>query len=215
LMQRLAPKTAMAIAEHLRDEGESVFLILDSLTRFAHAQRDFALSAGELPVARGYPPSVFRELAYLLERAGTSDSSGGAITLIASVLIDGDDHNDPVADAVRGIVDGHIVLDRSIAAEGRWPAINLLQSISRLSDRAWSPQERRLIAELTRFVARYEETRELRQVGEYRPGRSSDLDQAIAITPHIYGALKQDPRDDVIADPFALLYEILEKRAVI
>ncbi|MCI0467534.1 MAG: flagellum-specific ATP synthase FliI, partial [Beijerinckiaceae bacterium] len=127
-MRHLAPKTALAIAEFFRDEGESVLLIVDSITRFAHAAREVALAAGEPPVARGYAPSVFSELPKLLERAGPGREGAGSITGIFSVLVDGDDHNDPVADAIRGTLDGHIVLDREIAEQGRFPAVNILRS---------------------------------------------------------------------------------------
>jgi flagellum-specific ATP synthase len=119
MMRRLAPKTAMAVAEYFRDQGESVLLIVDSVTRFAHAARDVALAAGEPAVARGYAPSVFSDLPRLLERAGPGEEGSGSITAVFSVLVDGDDHNDPVADAIRGALDGHIVLDRAIADEGR------------------------------------------------------------------------------------------------
>ena len=129
MMRRLAPKTAMALAEYFRDQGESVLLIVDSITRFAHAAREVALAAGEPAVARGYAPSVFSDLPKLLERAGPGESGGGSITGIFSVLVDGDDHNDPVADNIRGTLDGHIVLDRAIADQGRYPAVNILTSI--------------------------------------------------------------------------------------
>ncbi len=134
MMRRLAPKTAMAVAEYFRDQGESVLLIVDSVTRFAHAARDVALAAGEPAVARGYAPSVFSDLPRLLERAGPGVEGSGSITGIFSVLVDGDDHNDPVADAIRGALDGHIVLDRAIADEGRYPAVNILSSVSRMTE---------------------------------------------------------------------------------
>ena len=133
MMRRLAPKTAMTVAEYFRDRGDSVLLIVDSVTRFAHAARDVALAAGEPAVARGYAPSVFSDLPRLLERAGPGDDGSGSITGVFSVLVDGDDHNDPVADNIRGTLDGHIVLDRAIADQGRYPAVNILSSISRLA----------------------------------------------------------------------------------
>src|SRR5271155_572031 len=133
MMRRLAPNTAKAIAEYFRDQGDSVLLIVDSVTRFAHAARDVALAAGEPAVARGYAPSVFSDLPRLLERAGPGFEGTGSITGVFSVLVDGDDHNDPIADGIRGTLDGHIVLDRAIADQGRYPAVNILSSISRLS----------------------------------------------------------------------------------
>lgn len=136
MMRRQAPKTAMSVAEYFRDQGKQVLLIIDSVTRYAHAARDVALAAGEPAVARGYTPSVFSDLPSLLERAGPGEVEGAAITGVFSVLIDGDDHNDPVADSIRGTLDGHIVLDRSIADQGRFPAVNVLSSISRLAENA-------------------------------------------------------------------------------
>ena len=209
-MRRLAPRTAMAIAEYFRDCGKNVLVIMDSLTRFAHAQREHALAAGELPVARGYPPSVFRELAALLERAGPGENQVGTITLMATVLVDGDDHNDPIADAVRGIVDGHLVLDRSIAATGRWPALNIISSISRLANRAWTPEQARLVHEARSLIARFEETKDLRSLGEYRPSVDPLLDRAVAFVPKIYSALHQRVEDPITADPFVLLRRCLE-----
>ena len=133
MMRRLAPSAAMCIAEYFRDRGKNVLLIIDSLTRYAHAMRELALAADEPPVARGYPPSVFGALPRLLERAGPGEDEAGTITAILSVLVDGDDHNDPIADAARGILDGHIVLDRAIASQGRLPAVDPLASLSRLA----------------------------------------------------------------------------------
>jgi flagellum-specific ATP synthase len=192
-MRRLAPKTAMSIAEYFRDRGESVLLILDSVTRFAHAAREVALAAGEPPVARGYAPSVFADLPKLLERAGPGAEGAGSITGIFSVLVDGDDHNDPVADAIRGTLDGHIVLDRAIADQGRYPAVNILASISRLADRAWSREERELVLRLKAMVARFEDTRDLRLMGGYQPGQDPELDKAVTFVPRIYRAMEQAP----------------------
>lgn len=195
MMRKLAPKTAMTIAEYFRDQGNDVLLVIDSVTRFAHAMREVALAAGELPVARGYTPSLFAELPRLLERAGPGTARTGSITGIFSVLVDGDDHNDPVADAARGVLDGHIVLDRSIADQGRYPAINPLTSISRLASMAWSKEEATLVRRLRALIARYEETQELRALGAYKSGSDPELDQAIAITPIVYRLLTQVPDD--------------------
>lgn len=195
MMRKMAAKTAMSIAEYFRDSGDDVLLIVDSVTRYAHALREVALAAGELPVARGYTPSVFAELPRLLERAGPGTPDTGSITGIFSVLVDGDDHNDPVADAVRGVLDGHIVLDRAIAEQGRYPAINPLSSISRLANIAWSKEEATLVRRLRSLISRFEETRELRTLGGYKPGADPELDQAIAVTPLIYRVLTQLPGD--------------------
>jgi flagellum-specific ATP synthase len=193
LMRKTAPRTAMAIAEHLRDEGRSVLLIIDSITRYAHACREVALAAGEAPVARGFTPSVFAELPMLLERAGPGTvGAGGAINGVFAVLVDGDDHNDPVADSIRGTLDGHIVLDRRIAEQGRYPAIDVLGSISRLAGRLWSAEERDLAARLRTLVARYEDTRDLRLMGAWQAGADAELDQAVAMVPALYDALRQD-----------------------
>jgi flagellum-specific ATP synthase len=203
LMRRLAPRTGMRIAEYFRDRGENVLLIMDSVTRYAHACRDVALSAGEAPVARGYPPSVFSDLPQLLERAGPGTASSGFITGVFSVLVDGDDHNDPVADAIRGTLDGHIVLSRGIAEQGRYPAINLLASISRLAQLAWTAEQRKLVRMLLALISRFEDTRDLRAMGGYQPGSDAELDRAVAIIPKLYQALMQAPDQGPCADPFA------------
>ncbi len=194
-LRRNAAKTAMTLAEFFRDRGERVLLMIDSVTRFAHAQREYALSAGEPAVARGYPPSVFAEIAKLLERAGPGPRGKGDITLIATVLVDGDDHNDPIADATRGILDGHIVLDRKIAAAGRWPAIDLLASLSRLAPKAWAPAEQSVVQSARAMIARFEDTRDLRMIGGYQPGSDPELDQAVAVAPKLYDMLTQRPDD--------------------
>jgi flagellum-specific ATP synthase len=193
MMRRLAPNTATTIAEFFRDAGASVLLIVDSVTRYAHAAREVSLAAGEPPVAHGYTPSVFADLPRLLERAGPGLDEGAAITGIFSVLVDGDNHNDPIADCIRGTLDGHIVLDREIAEQGRYPAINVLKSISRLADRVWSPEQKELAQRLRALMSRYEETRDLRMLGAYQPGGDAQLDQAVALTPLLYAALRQSP----------------------
>jgi flagellum-specific ATP synthase len=202
MMRRLAPLTAMRIAEFFRDRNEQVLFIMDSVTRYAHACREVALAAGEPPVARGYPPSVFTDLPRLLERAGPGPEGTAKITGVFSVLVDGDDHNDPVADAIRGTLDGHIVLDRSIAEAGRFPAVNVLSSVSRLAERAWTPEQRQLAAKLKSLVARYEDTRDVRSIGGYQPGGDAELDRAVALVPKLYQALCQAAGDAPSADVF-------------
>ncbi len=202
MMRRLAPRTALSIAEYFRDQGESVLLIVDSVTRYAHAARDVALAAGEPPVARGYTPSVFSDLPKLLERAGPGAEGAGMITGVFSVLVDGDDHNDPVADNIRGTLDGHIVLDRAIADAGRFPAVNVLGSISRLAQMAWTREQAQLVGRLKAMIARYEETRDLRLMGGYRAGSDPALDRALDIVPRLYEAIRQSPSDAATADVF-------------
>jgi flagellum-specific ATP synthase len=213
MMRRLAPSTAMAVAEHFRDQGESVLLIVDSVTRFAHAARDVALAAGEPAVARGYAPSVFSDLPRLLERAGPGVEGSGSITGVFSVLVDGDDHNDPVADAIRGALDGHIVLDRAIADEGRYPAVNVLSSVSRMTHPAWRPEQRKVVANLRSLIARYEETRELRLMGGYTAGADPTLDKAIKSVPRIYEAMTQAVDAPRCEDPFIDLAAALRSDA--
>jgi len=205
MMRRLAPHTAMCIAEYLRDEGEDVLLIVDSLTRYAHASREFGLAAGEPPVARGFPPSVFSDLPRLLERAGPGEENSGSITGIFSVLVEGDDHNDPIADTIRGILDGHIVLERGIADQGRYPAVNLLASISRLAHVSWTPSQRDLIQKLKALIARFEESRDLRSVGAYQPGADPELDDAVRIVPKLYEALTQRASELDTQNAFAIV----------
>jgi flagellum-specific ATP synthase len=211
MMRRLAPRTAMAIAEYFCGRGDEVLLIVDSVTRYAHACRDVALAAGEPPVARGYPPSVFSDLPQLLERAGPGAEGKGSITGIFSVLVDGDDHNDPVADAIRGTLDGHIVLDRAIAESGRYPAVDILASISRLSNRAWTNDQRSAVIQLRKLVARYEDSRDLVAVGGYQAGADEELDRAMAIVPKLYGALNQSLDQPPSRDAFRDIAEVLSK----
>lgn len=209
MMRRLAPKTALTIAEHFRDGGENVLLILDSVTRFAHAAREVALAAGEPPVARGYPPSVFNDLPKLLERAGPGEEGSGSITGVFSVLVDGDDPNDPVADSIRGTLDGHIILDRAIADLGRFPAVNVLGSVSRLAQNVWSADQARLVAKFRAMIARYEDTRDLRLMGGYQRGTDAELDKAVDFVPKLYEALRQTPQEAPSADVFQDIARIL------
>lgn len=210
MMRRLAPKTAMTIAEYFRDRGDNVLLIVDSVTRFAHAARDVAMAAGEPPVARGYTPSVFSDMPKLLERAGPGLEGQGTITGIFAVLVDGDDHNDPVADSIRGTLDGHIVLDRAIADEGRFPAVNVLTSVSRLSQHVWTPDQQVLMRRIKAMIARFEDTRDLRLIGGYKRGTDGELDGAIDHVPRIYDYLRQGPADPPSPDPFQGLARSLQ-----
>jgi flagellum-specific ATP synthase len=212
LMRRAAPELAMQAAEHFRAKGMRVLLLVDSLTRYAHALREVRISAGEPPIARGYPASVFTDMPKLLERAGPGVHSAGSITAIFSVLIDGDDHNDPVADAVRGYLDGHLVLDRSIADQGRYPPVNPVASLSRLAPRVWSVEEQKLIIQLRSIISRFEETRDLRLMGAWQQGNDEMLDRAVATVPLIYQALCQSPSDPPSADPFGELAAYLKER---
>jgi flagellum-specific ATP synthase len=205
MMRRMAPHSAMNIAEYLRDRGKQVLLIVDSITRYAHATRELALAAQEPPVSRGYPPSVFSSLARLLERAGTGEQGTGTITALLSVLVDGDDHNEPISDAIRGILDGHIVLDRSIFAQGRYPAVDPLASISRTEARIRTPQQQSFVTELKSLVQRFEDSRDLRAIGGYRPGADANLDRAVQIVPKLYDALKQTSSEASEGDVYAFL----------
>lgn len=212
MMRRRAPDTAMRVAEHYRDRGDRVLLVLDSITRLAHALREVATGTGEPPVARGYPASVFTDLPRLLERAGPGVEGRGSITAILSVLVDGDDHNDPVADSVRGILDGHVVLDRAIAEQGRFPAVDPLASISRLAARAWTQEQQLLATRLKSMISRFEDTRDIRLLGAYQPGADAELDLAVRQIPTIYEALSQGPHDPRSHDPFADLARHLKAR---
>jgi flagellum-specific ATP synthase len=211
-MRQLAPKTATCIAEYFRDRGDRVLLVVDSITRFAHAARDVALASGEPAVARGYPPSVFTELPKLLERSGPGEEGKGSITGIFSVLVDGDDHNDPVADAIRGTLDGHVVLDRAIADQGRFPAVDLLRSLSRLATTVWTSEQHTLVLKLRALVARYEDTSDLRLMGGYRPGTDPELDQAVSLVPKVYEAMRQSPRSSPSQDAFRELATFLQAK---
>lgn len=212
LLRRLAARTTMAIAESFRDQGRSVLVILDSVTRFALACREVAIAAGEPPVSRGFPPSVFTDLPRLLERAGPGPQDAGDITAIFSVLVDGDDHNDPIADAVRGIVDGHIVLDRSIAAQGRYPAIDIPASLSRLAHVALTPDRQAIAQKLRAMVARFEDSRDLRTMGGYRAGVDTELDAAVAIVPLLYANLVQSGDSAPCQDAFREVTEALKRQ---
>jgi len=203
----------MTIAEALRDQGLSVLCLIDSVTRFAMALREIYLAAGEPPTSKGYPPSVFAELPRLLERAGPGHDEG-SITGLFTVLVEGDDLSDPVADAVRSILDGHIVLDRRIAEQGRFPAIDVSRSISRTAPGCYLPDERPVVEEARRLLRVYEDVAELVQLGAYRPGTDALTDRAIQMRPLLEDLLKQDEGErSLIAEDFAKLADLLQGMA--
>ena len=178
-LERLrAPQVATALAEHFRDQGRRVLLLIDSITRYARAQREVGLAAGEPPARRGYPPSVFAMLPRLLERAGQSDR--GSITAIYTVLVEGGDMEEPIADEVRGVLDGHVVLDRAIAARGRYPAVDVTVSLSRVMDSIVAPAHRDAARRLRALLGAYEQKRDLIALGAYAKGSDPLVDQAIA-----------------------------------
>jgi len=192
LLRRRAAFLATAIAEFFRDEGLDVCLMMDSVTRVAMAQREIGLASGELPTARGYTPSVFALLPKLLERGGVR-GAGGSITSIYTVLVEGDDLADPISDTVRATLDGHIVLSRAIAQRGRYPAIDITQSISRLASAVVPEAEMRLVLEAVKMLAIYETSRDLIEVGAYREGTSAAVDRAIKLVPDLEQFMAQRP----------------------
>lgn len=192
LVRTHAVHAAHAAAEFFRDQGMDVLLIVDSITRFAMAQREVGLAVGEPPTSRGYPPSVFNLLPQILERGGRV-LGAGSISAIYSVLVEGDDMNEPVADHMRAILDGHIVLSRDLAARGQLPAIDLLASVSRLARRVSTPEEQELVQQVRTIMATYESSRDLIDMGAYQAGASPDLDRAIALYPRLAACLRQTP----------------------
>jgi flagellum-specific ATP synthase len=183
---------ATSIAEYFRDQGKHVLLIMDSLTRYAMAQREIALAVGEPPVTRGYPPSVFARLPQLVERAGNGPSGGGSITAFYTVLTEGDDPQDPIADSARAILDGHVVLARSLADAGHYPAIDVEQSISRAMVSLITPEHFDVIRRFKQLYTRYQRSRDLISVGAYVSGSDPLLDQAIIQYPAFEQFLQQD-----------------------
>jgi flagellum-specific ATP synthase len=198
LMRVRAAFTATRIAESFRDDGAHVMLMMDSLTRVAFAQREIGLSVGEPPATRGYPPSVFGLLARLLERAGTGET--GSVTGMYTVLVDGDDHNEPIADAARSILDGHVVLDRKLAVAGHYPAVDALASISRVASHVTSPQQRQLALTLRRVMGARRQAQDLIDVGAYQRGANARVDAAVDNEAAIEAFLTQGIADGTSAD---------------
>jgi flagellum-specific ATP synthase len=210
LMRRQAAWTTLAVAEHFRDQGLDVLCMMDSVTRFAMAQREIGLASGEPPATKGYPPTVFAELPRLLERAGPGLPGQGNITGLFTVLVDGDDHNEPIADAVRGILDGHIVITRAIAERGRYPAIDILRSVSRTLPDAHGDAENALRMAARSTLSTYNDLQEIIRLGAYKAGSNPMVDRAIAIVPQIESLLTQGKQDHgALNDSFASLAAIL------
>ncbi len=206
--RRRAAWTTLAVAEYFRDRGKSVLCLLDSVTRFAMAQREIGLASGEPPATRGYTPSVFAELPKLLERAGPGAEGGGTITGLFTVLVEGDDHNEPVADAVRGILDGHVVLSRQIAERGRFPAVDVLRSLSRLAPQMQSTEDAVLVREARQLMSIHADMEDLVRIGAYVTGSDPRVDRAIAVHDALESVLSQasggDGEDDELDDIAAL-----------
>lgn len=194
--------TATTIAEHFRSQGRSVLLFVDSLTRLCMAQREIGLAVGEPPATKGYPPSSFALLPTLLERAAPA-KGGGSITGLYTVLVEGDDFREPVSDAARGLLDGHVMLSRRLAERGHFPAIDVLQSIPRLEGDLATDRERRMTQRVRAWMARLEDAKDLLSIGAYRPGSDPELDTALAKRPQIEAFLKQGVRESVTAEAVA------------
>ena len=209
LMRRQAAYLTMALSEYFRDQDRDVLCLMDSVTRFAMALREIGLSAGEPPASKGYTPSVFAELPRLLERAGPG-MEDGSVTGLFTVLVEGDDHNEPIADAVRGILDGHIVLERAVAERNRYPAINLLRSVSRTMPDCNSEGENALVGRARNLLSTYENMAELIRIGAYKQGSDPAVDEAIRFTPAIEEFLNQQKNERTgIEETYTRLAEIL------
>jgi flagellum-specific ATP synthase len=201
---------ATAIAEYFRDQGHEVLLLMDSLTRFAMAQREIGLAVGEIPASRGYPPSVFGRISSLCERAGNGAEGAGSITALYTVLVEGDDPNDPVADSARSILDGHLVLSRKLADRGHFPAVDVGASVSRVMSAVVSADQITATQRFKQLYNRLEESRDLIAIGGYRPGHDAELDRAVALQPAINQFLRQDMTNAVrFEDSVAALGEIV------
>jgi flagellum-specific ATP synthase len=209
-LRRDAALAAMAVAEQFAEAGQDVLLLMDSVTRYALALREVGLAAGEPPVARGYTPSVFAELPRLMERCGPRGEDAGMITGIFTVLVDGDDHDEPIADAVRGILDGHVVLDRRIAEGGRYPAVDILRSLSRTVPGCLTDAEWALVRRARQILATAAEMAEMVRLGAYRAGTDAVVDEALRLAPRIEAVMAQDSRAQVgIEEAFSSLSEAM------
>lgn len=211
LMRRQAAYLTLTISEFFRDTGNDVLCLMDSVTRFAQAQREIGLAAGEPPTSKGYTPTVFSELPRLLERAGPGRRGEGSVTGLFTVLVEGDNHNEPIADAVRGILDGHIVMERSIAERGRYPAINVLKSVSRTLPNATPEESRPVIREAKRLMSIYADMEELIRLGAYRKGSDAEVDEAIRLNEPLETFLSQEKNEVTsLSDGFSQLANLLE-----
>ena len=202
LVRMRAAHAATAIAEYFRDQGKQALLMMDSITRFAMARREIGLAAGEPPTARGYTPSVFSDIPALCERCGATDS-GGAISALYTVLVEGDDFNEPISDIVRATLDGHIMLSRELAHEGHFPAIDVLQSASRLASQLASGEERRTMTAAVELLATYERNRQMLDMGAYRAGSNATVDRAVAAFPALRAFLRQ-PVEELAQRPASM-----------
>jgi flagellum-specific ATP synthase len=215
LMRRQAAYLTLTLSEYFRDIGKDVLCMMDSLTRFAMSQREIGLSTGEPPTTRGYTPTVFSELPRLLERAGPGEEGAGSITGMFSVLVEGDDTNEPVADAVRGILDGHIVMERSIAERGRYPAISILKSISRTMPKCVPAEVQPLLLRARSLMSTYSDMEELIRLGAYRAGSNPQVDEAISYYPKFESYLAQGKDEKMgLEEGYRLLASILSEGAV-
>ncbi|MHA1539662.1 MAG: flagellar protein export ATPase FliI [Alphaproteobacteria bacterium] len=211
LMRRQAAYLTLSVAEYFRDQGKDVLCLMDSVTRFAMAQREIGLSVGEPPASKGYTPTVFSELPKLLERAGPGTTgSGGSITGLFTVLVEGDDHNEPISDAVRGILDGHIVLERSIGERGRFPAVNVLRSVSRTLPDCNNAFENQLVLKARELLSNYEDMAEMIRLGAYSEGSNVKVDEAIHYYPALEAFLSQTKETNIsFEEGYTALAEIL------
>ena len=209
LIRNKAAKTATAIAEYFRDQGKDVLLMMDSLTRFSMAQREIGLASGEPPVTRGYPPSVYAELPKVLERAGNTYK--GSITGLYTVLVDGDDFNEPITDTARGILDGHIILSRKLGHKNHYPAIDILQSISRCMSSIADKDHKAVAGKLKNVLATYSDAEDLINIGAYKSGSNPDIDYAISKIGKVNEYLMQDVDSKfLLDDELVMLKEIFE-----